>query len=144
DCAASPNASAPPGGSFDVDGKRTQVAELERQASDPSLWDDPSKGQRITSSLARLKAVVDRFDALQRDLDDALTIDELLSDADDAELTKELDEAVTGLQADLEKVELAALLSGPYDGHDAIATLQAGAGGTESMDWADMLLRMYL
>jgi peptide chain release factor 2 len=50
---------------------------------------------------------------------------------------------MAALEVDLEKVELAALLSGPYDAHDAIATVQAGAGGTESMDWADMLLRMY-
>ncbi len=81
---------------------------------------------------------------MQRKLDDALAIDELLNEASDAELAAELDEAVAVLEADLEKLELAALLSGPYDGHDAIATVQAGAGGTESMDWADMLLRMYL
>jgi len=123
---------------------RERVADLERQASDPSLWDDSAKGQRITSSLARLKAELDRFDSLQRKLDDALAIDELLDEGPDAELAAELDEAVATLEADLEKVELAALLSGPYDGHDAIATVQAGAGGTESMDWADMLLRMYL
>jgi peptide chain release factor 2 len=123
---------------------RARVADLERQASDPSLWDDSAKGQRITSSLARLKAELDRFDSLQRKLEDALAIDELLDESPDAELAAELDEAVAALEADLEKVELAALLSGPYDGHDAIATVQAGAGGTESMDWADMLVRMYL
>jgi peptide chain release factor 2 len=123
---------------------RERFADLERQASDPSLWDDSAKGQRITSSLARLKAELDRFDSLQRKLEDALAIDELLDESPDAELAAELDEAVAALEADLEKVELAALLSGPYDGHDAIATVQAGAGGTESMDWADMLLRMYL
>jgi peptide chain release factor 2 len=77
-------------------------------------------------------------------LDDALAIDELLSEADDKDLEEELARAIQALERDLERVELAALLSGPYDSHDAIATLQAGAGGTESMDWADMLLRMYL
>jgi peptide chain release factor 2 len=132
------------GGSFDVEGKRSQVAELEHEASDPALWDDPARGQRITSKLARLKAEVDRYDALQRRLDDAQAIDELLSEADDADLEKELAAAIDTLERDLEKVELAALLSGPYDAHDAIATVQAGAGGTESMDWTDMLLRMYL
>jgi peptide chain release factor 2 len=69
---------------------------------------------------------------------------ELLQDADDADLARELAEAIDALERDLERVELAALLSGPYDAHDAIATVQAGAGGTESMDWTDMLLRMYL
>jgi len=81
---------------------------------------------------------------LQRKLDDALAIDELLGEAEDADLEEELAGSVGALERDLEKVELAALLSGPYDAHDAIATVQAGAGGTESMDWTDMLLRMYL
>src|SRR5438034_2596312 len=102
---ASRSAWAPPGGSFDVDGKRERIVDLERQASDPSLWDDPAKGQRITSSLARLKAELARFDALQRKLDDAVAIDELLSDANDDELATELDEAVAALEGELEKVE---------------------------------------
>jgi len=69
---------------------------------------------------------------------------ELLDEADDAGLQRELAEATDSLERDLERVELAALLAGPYDANDAIATVQAGAGGTESMDWTDMLLRMYL
>ena len=73
-----------------------------------------------------------------------VAIDELLADADDPELATELASSIDALERDLERVELAALLSGPYDAHDAIATVQAGAGGTESMDWTDMLLRMYL
>jgi peptide chain release factor 2 len=131
------------GGSFDVEGKRSQLSGLGEQASDPSLWDDPQRGQQITSKLSRLKADVDRYEALQRRVDDVQAIDELLDDADDADLAAELDAALTALERDLEKVELAALLSGPYDAHDAIATIQAGAGGTESMDWAAMLLRMF-
>ncbi len=71
-------------------------------------------------------------------------MDELLDEADDAGLQRELAEATDSLERDVERVELAALLAGPYDANDAIATVQAGAGGTESMDWTDMLLRMYL
>jgi len=107
------------------------------------LWDDPTKGRRITSELARLNTVVDRFDRLQGRLDDVIAIDELLADADDPELASELATSVPSLEDDLEAVELEALLSGPYDANDAIATVQAGAGGTESMDWAEMLLRMF-
>jgi peptide chain release factor 2 len=70
-------------------------------------------------------------------------MEELLEDERDPELTKELESGLDRLEQELETVELAALLAGPYDDHDAIATLQAGAGGTESQDWADMLLRMY-
>jgi len=76
-------------------------------------------------------------------VDDAVAIDELLADESDAELAKELAAAVVGLEADVDKLELAALLSGRYDASDAIATINAGAGGTESQDWAEMLLRMY-
>ncbi|HEY7477889.1 MAG TPA: peptide chain release factor 2 [Actinomycetota bacterium] len=133
----------PPGGSFDIGGKQTEAAELEAQAADPALWDDPARGRQVTSRLARLNDELARYRNLETAIGDALAIEELLQEADDAELTAELARLLDGLEADLEKVELAALLSGPYDAHDAIATVQAGAGGTESMDWAAMLLRMY-
>jgi peptide chain release factor 2 len=107
------------------------------------LWEDPDAARAITSKLARLNAELDRVDSLQRKLDDALAMEELLADERDADLESELARALDALERDLEKLELAALLSGPYDNHDAVATLQAGAGGTESMDWAEMLLRMY-
>ncbi len=120
------------------------MAELERQASDPALWDDPARGQQLTTKLARLKAGIDRWESLQRKADDVRALDELLAEeGSDAELERELGASVEALAQELEKVELAALLSGEYDANDAIATINAGAGGTESQDWADMLLRMY-
>jgi peptide chain release factor 2 len=133
----------PPRSSFDVEGKRSQAAELEAQAADPLLWDDPARGQQVTSKLARLKQDVERVDALLARIDDAAAMDELLAEESDAGLQAELTASVTALDADLEKLELAALLSGAYDANDAIATVNAGAGGTESQDWAEMLLRMY-
>ena len=107
------------------------------------MWDDPERAQQITSKLSRLKAEVDRYDRLIARVDDAQAMDELLAEEDDPELQRELTAAVKALGADVEKLELAALLSGPYDASDAIATVNAGAGGTESQDWAEMLLRMY-
>jgi peptide chain release factor 2 len=71
-------------------------------------------------------------------------MDELLADAEDAELTAELAKSLGSLQHDVERLELATLLGGEYDKNDAVASLHAGAGGTESQDWAEMLLRMYL
>jgi peptide chain release factor 2 len=130
-------------GFLDIEGKRGAAADLETQAADPNLWDDPARAQQVTSRLARLRGEIERYESLRRRLDDAQAMDELLAEADDADMARELAQAVDALEADVDKLELAALLSGPYDGHDAIATLQAGAGGTESMDWADMLLRMY-
>ena len=116
---------------------------MEREASDPSIWDDPARGQELTQRLARLKEQVDGYERLERTLGDLEATDELLEDEADPDLARELETGLEGLERDLEAVELTALLAGPYDDHDAIATLQAGAGGTESQDWADMLLRMY-
>ena len=96
------------------------------------------------AKLARLNAEVERFDALQRRLDDARAMDELLVERGRPEMSSRARRAVQTLEQDLEKLELAALLSGEYDDDDAVATLHAGAGGTESQDWAEMLLRMYL
>ena len=77
-------------------------------------------------------------------MDDARATDELLAEeGSDPELERELTSAVDSLERDLEKLELVALLSGEYDAADAIGTINAGAGGTESQDWAEMLLRMY-
>ncbi|HKI29988.1 MAG TPA: peptide chain release factor 2 [Actinomycetota bacterium] len=129
---------------FDVDDKRSKAAELERDASDPSLWDDPTRGQQLTTTLARLRAEIERYDGLVRRLEDARTMDELLEGEADREMATELARAVRELERDVEKLELATLLGGEYDNRDAVATLHAGAGGTESQDWAEMLLRMYL
>lgn len=123
---------------------RSQMQELEIKAAEPGLWDDPSLAKQVTSRLARASSELGRFEALQRKLDDVLATEELLSEAEDAELAAELAAALGTLEADLDRVELTALLSGEFDDHDAIATVQAGAGGTESMDWAEMLLRMFM
>jgi peptide chain release factor 2 len=139
----SASASPPRRSSFDVDGARSQVGELERQASDPSLWDDPARGQELTQRLARLKDRIDRYERLERVIGDLEATDELLEEEADPELARELAAGLERLEQDVERVELAALLSGPYDERDAVATIQAGAGGTESQDWAHMLLRMY-
>ncbi len=97
----------------------------------------------MTTRLARLRAGIARYGSLRGKLDDAVAMNELLEHESDADLTKELSVALEALEQELERVELAALLSGEYDDADAIATINAGAGGTESQDWAEMLLRMY-
>ena len=137
------SASSPPRSSFDVEAKREKAAELQKEASDPALWEHQARAQQVTSRLARLTAEIGRFDALQRKADDAFAIDELLAGSPDLELEGELRITLDQLERDLEKLELEAMLGGEFDGHDAIGTVQAGAGGTESQDWAEMLLRMY-
>ena len=116
---------------------------MEGEASDPSIWDDPARGQELTQRLARLRDRIEGYERLERALGDLEATDELLEEESDPDLTRELEIGLERVERELEGVELTALLAGPYDDHDAIATLQAGAGGTESQDWADMLLRMY-
>ena len=129
---------------FDLDAKRSEIAELQEQLSDPSLWDNPSRGQRLTTRLARLREDVERYDGLAERLEEAEVLDQLVDEEGDAATEAELREHLGALSSDLDRLELAALLSGEFDDADAIATLHAGAGGTESQDWAEMLLRMYL
>jgi peptide chain release factor 2 len=108
------------------------------------VWEDPSRGQRLTTALSRLNDILERHARLEKRIDDVSLLDELLSTEDDPELTRELAAKLAALEAELDRVELANLLSGEYDQRDAIASLHAGAGGVDSQDWTEMLLRMYL
>jgi peptide chain release factor 2 len=112
--------------------------------AEPGVWDDPARGQRLTTELSRLNDTLERQARLVKQLDDIAVTDELLSDEDDPELSAELRDKLRALEADLDRVELASLLSGEYDDHGAVASLHAGAGGVDSQDWTEMLLRMYL
>jgi peptide chain release factor 2 len=132
---------------LDVEQMRADAAELERQASDPDLWNDPATAQRVTSRLSAVQADVRRLTELRRRVDDLPVLLELANEAgiDEAadalaEVTSELDE-VGAVVADL---EVRTLLSGEYDARDALVNLRAGAGGVDAADFTDMLLRMYL
>ncbi|HEX6206732.1 MAG TPA: PCRF domain-containing protein, partial [Actinomycetota bacterium] len=120
------------------------MAELEERLSDPSLWDDHARAQQLTTRLARLRDDVERYEGLAERLEEAEVLDQLLDEQADPDTERELKEHLESLAADVDRLELAALLSGEFDDADAIASLHAGAGGTESQDWAEMLLRMYL
>ena len=117
---------------------------MQELLSKPGVWDDQARGQRLTTELARLNDAIERHAQLVNQLDDIVAADQLLSAEDDPELAAELRQKLEALDARLDKVELASLLSGEYDGHDAVASLHAGAGGVDSQDWTEMLLRMYL
>jgi peptide chain release factor 2 len=140
----SPRGSPARRSTFDVEGKRRQAEALEGRLSEPGIWDDPSRGQELTTSLSRLRQDLARYDDLSERLEEVELLDELLEEEDQSELHKELVQGLDHLDADMGKLELASLLSGEFDKNDAIASLHAGAGGTESQDWAEMLLRMYL
>jgi peptide chain release factor 2 len=112
----------------------------------PGFWDASEKAQKHIGKLNGLKRIVGPIVAFQKKIDDVGVMVELVGTASEAEqetYAKELDQTVTGLVADLEKIEITSFLSGQFDRNDAILSIQAGAGGTESCDWADILFRMY-
>ncbi len=122
---------------------RGRLAELEKEASDPALWDDPDAARRVTTELSRVKDDVDRVDGLERRLSDLETLDELAREEGDESLAGEIGAGLSGLSGDLSDLELQALFTGEHDERDAICVVHSGAGGTDAADWAEMLLRMY-
>ena len=111
--------------------------------SDPNFWDDQQKAQEVINETNGLKEQVDKFLELQEKYDDLEVSYELVKEESDDDLQKELDSGVRSLSSDLNDFELTLLLSEPYDKNNALLELHPGAGGTESQDWASMLLRMY-
>jgi peptide chain release factor 2 len=111
--------------------------------SAPDFWDDNERAQKIISEANAVKSVVDDFTALSDELDDLSAMAELLEEESDESLEAELAQRVPGLMRKIEAFELQLLLNQPYDKNNAILELHPGAGGTESQDWAEMLLRMY-
>jgi peptide chain release factor 2 len=107
------------------------------------LWNDPRTAQTVMQQLARLKADVTLWDRLATQLAGLDELIELADAEDDADLQRELAAELATVRHDLDQQELALLLSGRYDDHDAFISIQAGMGGTDAQDWAEMLLRMY-
>ncbi|WP_163539835.1 peptide chain release factor 2 [Gracilibacillus sp. YIM 98692] len=130
-------------GSLDLETKRARIAELEEVMTDPSFWDDQQAAQKVISEVNGLKDLVHAFDRNEESLENAEVSYELVKEENDEDLREDLEQEVTSLAESLNQFELFILLSEPYDKNNAILELHPGAGGTESQDWADMLLRMY-
>lgn len=120
--------------------KLAQVSELEIQAAEPEIWLNPENAKRINEQLAHLSNEVEPWKLLRTQLDD---LDELLQLADD-DLESEVKEQLDALEAKLTELKKALRFTGKYDRNSAILRITAGVGGTEAMDWAGMLERMYL
>jgi peptide chain release factor 2 len=122
---------------------RRQRPQLETEASRPDLWDDADKARSVTGELAATVSDIELFESLAREVSDVETLHELAREEGDASLEGEIAEAVAGLDRRFGELELRALFTGDYDEHDAVCSLNSGEGGTDSQDWAEMLLRMY-
>ena len=129
------------GATLDVDSKAARAQVLEQQSLEPDFWSDQETARGASQELAGLHKELERQKQLQQRLDDGLQ----LAQSEDAEvMEEELCVEVAALEKALDGVELETFLSGPFDSGGAIVSLHAGQGGTEAMDWTDMLLRMYL
>ncbi|MEQ8674383.1 MAG: peptide chain release factor 2 [Aggregatilineales bacterium] len=120
--------------------KNATANELEQQSADPEFWNDPDAAQKIMQKMSKLRGVVEPWHTIEARLADALELAEL----EDPDLAEDLASEVETLQKQVEKMSFQAMLSGMYDSEDAILAIHAGAGGTDSQDWAAMLERMYI
>ncbi len=109
----------------------------------PGFWDDPEAARRVSREMANLRSRLDELASLDRQVTDLLELVELAAGEDPAALA-DVERETQTLRENVDRVELATLLSGEHDARNAILSVHAGAGGTESQDWVEMLLRMYL
>jgi peptide chain release factor 2 len=126
-------------------GKRNEIAELEASAGDSNFWDDPAFAQKQMQRLNAYKEAVAPWTDVSKRIEDVAALVELAQFEDDPEqYTGEIEREVKAVAATLDKLEIEMLLSAPHDSAPALLELNAGAGGDEANDWAQMLLRMYL
>ncbi|MDZ4872655.1 MAG: Peptide chain release factor 2 [Chroococcidiopsis cubana SAG 39.79] len=128
---------------FDIPALTAKIQDLEQIAAQPEFWNDQTKAQQTLQELNDLKTHIQQYDRWQGSLEDTKAVLELLELETDESLLQEAETNVTSLNRELDQWELQQLLSGPYDDKGAILTINAGAGGTDAQDWAEMLLRMY-
>jgi peptide chain release factor 2 len=130
------------GSIFDAGKLRTKLTEVEKQASDPNLWSNPERSQQVMRERKRLEGMLTTDADLTRRADDIRAYFELGREGENVAV--DLQREIEQLQQVVDRLETETLLSGESDALNAIVTIHPGAGGTESQDWADMLLRMYL
>ncbi|HZJ48233.1 MAG TPA: peptide chain release factor 2 [Acidimicrobiia bacterium] len=130
-------------GFLDVAAKQDRVQQFEARMADPTFWDNAEAAREVIAESNRLKAWTDPWERLSGKVSELQELGDLLEDEGDSELVQEwADEAAT-VGRDLDSLELRNMLQGEDDHRDALLTIHPGAGGTESQDWAEMLLRMY-
>ena len=118
---------------------KKNLGELEKEAADPKLWKNQQRAKKLMQEKKGLEKEIGNWEELVNGLDDLKTLAEMAKEEDVKDLKKELEE----LKKKADKLELAALLGGEYDKNSAILSINAGAGGTDAQDWAQILLRMF-
>ncbi|MBZ0159976.1 MAG: peptide chain release factor 2, partial [bacterium] len=132
------------GTTFDVAGKQARLVAIEELLHSQEFWADTSRAREIMKEQRPLKEIVDQVDYLDRELEEVTILLGLLREEEDPQTLKDLGGSLQRLEGQVAALELTAVMTGEYDPGNAILTINPGAGGTESQDWAQMLLRMYL
>ena len=128
---------------LDIDGARQEAARLEDETAQDGFWNDLERSQKVQQRLKQLQNKIGRQEKLLSSWEDLTALCEMGQEADDAEILEELKQEYAALEDRTAETRMATLLSGEYDGCNAILQFHAGAGGTEAQDWAQMLYRMY-
>lgn len=127
--------------SFNVDAKRKEMRELEAESMKTDFWQDSGAAQKVMKKIASIQKEIVDFENLTKELEDLSAMSALSSS--DESMAREVASELKKAEIVLEKLEIKMFLSGPYDANAAIVSIHAGQGGTEAMDWVDMLSRMY-
>lgn len=128
---------------FDLPGMKNELEELEQRAAEPEFWNDAENSQRVLQRTKSLQNKIEHYNRLLKDCEDTLILAELGLDEKDETILAEVNINLEDINNRYEKLRLETLMKGEYDYNNAIITLHAGAGGTEAMDWVQMLFRMY-
>ena len=129
--------------SLDRNGKEARISEIEGEMNDPKFWENSEKSAALMKEMKAVKAEISEYDALKTSFEDVETLFEMAREDDSEDLAGEIEAEFAIFKEKFDEYKISKLLSGEFDHMDAILTLHAGAGGTESCDWADMLFRMY-
>jgi peptide chain release factor 2 len=128
---------------FDVPAIAAKISDLEQTAAQPEFWENSDQAQKTMRELDALKSYLEKFESWQKTIENLEAIAELLALEDDPALANEAKQSLNQILQEMDRWDLEQLLSGTYDKYDAVLTINAGAGGTDSQDWTEMLLRMY-
>jgi len=132
------------GGFFEYDRKKERLEEVGRELEEPSVWSNPQRAQELGRERARLTDALAEMDHAAKGIADAAELLELAESEGDEAAARDIAAEAEGLEQEVRRLELKRMFGGEMDSHNAFLDIQAGAGGTEAQDWAQMLLRMYL
>lgn len=132
------------GGIFDYASKREDLEEVKRELEDPNVWNDPERAQALGRDRAALEAIVLTLDGLAEGLTDAADLLEMAAEEQDQETANSIEADLDGYEKQVGELEFRRMFAGENDPNNCFLDIQAGAGGTEAQDWAEMVLRMYL